>query len=108
MKNTGNTIHTLKCFRQRNLFYLSNRNVLIDIKSISPYMLSLAVQLRILLHYSPGGELNPGEDEVDGLKRLMTEVNANRITNTKKLYSFLEAGSEQRNNKRNRIILFHY
>lgn len=73
-------------------------------------MLSSAVQLRILLHYSPGGELNPGEDEVDGLKRLMTEVNANRITNffSKKLYSFLEAGSEQRNNKRNRIILFHY
>lgn len=24
--------------------------------------------------YRPGGELNPGEDEVDGLKRLMTEV----------------------------------
>lgn len=24
--------------------------------------------------YSPGGELNPGEDEVEGLKRLMTEV----------------------------------
>lgn len=23
---------------------------------------------------SPGGELNPGEDEIDGLKRLMTEV----------------------------------
>lgn len=22
----------------------------------------------------PGGELNPGEDEVEGLKRLMTEV----------------------------------
>jgi len=22
----------------------------------------------------PGGELNPGEDEIDGLKRLMTEV----------------------------------
>lgn len=24
----------------------------------------------------PGGELSPGEDEVEGLKRLMTEVNA--------------------------------
>lgn len=24
--------------------------------------------------FSPGGELNPGEDEVEGLKRLMTEV----------------------------------
>lgn len=26
----------------------------------------------------PGGELNPGEDEVEGLKRLMTEVTASR------------------------------
>lgn len=23
---------------------------------------------------SPGGELNPGEDEVEGLKRLLTDV----------------------------------
>lgn len=28
----------------------------------------------IFCFYSPGGELNPGEDEVEGLKRLMTEV----------------------------------
>lgn len=28
----------------------------------------------VVLCYSPGGELNPGEDEVEGLKRLMTEV----------------------------------
>lgn len=28
----------------------------------------------VLLSCRPGGELNPGEDEVEGLKRLMTEV----------------------------------
>lgn len=28
----------------------------------------------MLLSCRPGGELNPGEDEVEGLKRLMTEV----------------------------------
>lgn len=27
-----------------------------------------------LLSCRPGGELSPGEDEVEGLKRLMTEV----------------------------------
>lgn len=30
----------------------------------------------LLLFYRPGGELSPGEDEVEGLKRLMTEVTA--------------------------------
>lgn len=35
--------------------------------------LSVADSLYIVF-YSPGGELNPGEDEVEGLKRLMTEV----------------------------------
>lgn len=28
----------------------------------------------LLLSCRPGGELSPGEDEVEGLKRLMTEV----------------------------------
>lgn len=27
-----------------------------------------------VLFYRPGGELNAGEDEVEGLKRLLTEV----------------------------------
>lgn len=26
------------------------------------------------LYFRPGGELNPAEDEVEGLKRLLTEV----------------------------------
>lgn len=29
-----------------------------------------------VLSCRPGGELSPGEDEVEGLKRLMTEVTA--------------------------------
>lgn len=29
--------------------------------------------------FRPGGELSPGEDEVEGLKRLMTEVGVRRI-----------------------------
>lgn len=28
----------------------------------------------ILIFSSPGGELNPGEDDIEGLKRLLTEV----------------------------------
>lgn len=28
----------------------------------------------------PGGELNPGEDEVEGLKRLMTEVTQHKTS----------------------------
>lgn len=28
-------------------------------------------------YYRPGGELNTGEDEVEGLKRLLTEVTVN-------------------------------
>lgn len=28
----------------------------------------------ILVYFRPGGELNPAEDEVEGLKRLLTEV----------------------------------
>lgn len=38
-------------------------------------MVAKAVKLCFLL-CRPGGELNPGEDEVEGLKRLMTEVTA--------------------------------
>lgn len=30
--------------------------------------------MKFTFTFSPGGELNPGEDEVEGLKRLMTEV----------------------------------
>lgn len=34
------------------------------------------ITLAFIIDYfnRPGGELNPGEDEVEGLKRLMTEV----------------------------------
>ncbi|KAG8563259.1 hypothetical protein GDO81_015991 [Engystomops pustulosus] len=34
----------------------------------------LLLQLGTTFFKLPGGELNPGEDEVEGLKRLMTEV----------------------------------
>lgn len=34
----------------------------------------LLLQLGTTFFKLPGGELNPGEDELDGLKRLMTEV----------------------------------
>lgn len=33
----------------------------------------------LLLSCRPGGELSPGEDEVEGLKRLMTEVAASQL-----------------------------
>lgn len=29
---------------------------------------------RYCVEYRPGGELNPGEDDIEGLKRLLTEV----------------------------------
>lgn len=35
----------------------------------------LLLQLGTTFFKLPGGELNPGEDEVEGLKRLLTEVN---------------------------------
>lgn len=34
----------------------------------------LLLQLGTTFFKLPGGELNPGEDEVEGLKRLMTEI----------------------------------
>lgn len=34
----------------------------------------LLLQLGTTFFKLPGGELNPGEDEVEGLKRLLTEV----------------------------------
>lgn len=34
----------------------------------------LCPQFKILVCYRPGGELNPGEDDIEGLKRLLTEV----------------------------------
>lgn len=34
----------------------------------------------LLLSNRPGGELSPGEDEVEGLKRLMTEVATSQHT----------------------------
>lgn len=36
----------------------------------------LLLQLGTTFFKLPGGELNPGEDEVEGLKRLLTEVSA--------------------------------
>lgn len=38
--------------------------------------LKLSKTESMVLLCRPGGELNPGEDEVEGLKRLMTEVTA--------------------------------
>lgn len=49
----------LKCIIQQCLFKEGN--------------FSIKLQFHFITH-SPGGELNPGEDEVEGLKRLMTEV----------------------------------
>lgn len=37
----------------------------------------LLLQLGTTFFKLPGGELNAGEDEVDGLKRLLTEVSSN-------------------------------
>ena len=31
-------------------------------------------KLNIYYIFRPGGELNPGEDDIEGLKRLLTEV----------------------------------
>lgn len=39
------------------------------------------------LLYRPGGELNTGEDEVEGLKRLLTEVTVSATS-----YTALQAG----------------
>lgn len=37
-------------------------------------MPSFSNYICIFTNFRPGGELNPGEDDIEGLKRLLTEV----------------------------------
>lgn len=51
----------------------------------------LLLQLGTTFFKLPGGELNAGEDEVEGLKRLLTEVSLIVLTKTeKKFYLTIE------------------
>lgn len=45
----------------------------------------LLLQLGTTFFKLPGGELNPGEDEVEGLKRLLTEVSNVYFLNLKRV-----------------------
>lgn len=53
-------------------------------------------------HCRPGGELEPGEDEVEGLKRLLTEVScitylADVLTSLTMFFFFADVGKTRRN-----------
>lgn len=56
------------------LILITMKDILDASTFIAYYTCKMTYFVTLTCAFSPGGELNPGEDEVEGLKRLMTEV----------------------------------